>query len=167
MRYHVTCGVDSATYLDGEFEVEVGDLTYRFTPDERGRLVRMSITAPVEDVEKFRSEIIENPRPGVKADIIHKTDTDLFRRIISEFQRLESHIAFSFRLDAVKWQSPKTETICENDRERELAKIFALEVSRLLARTLSRSMRRRWPNSSSEAVSMTNSPSLCRSTVRA
>ena len=83
MKYRVTCTVDSATYIDGEFNVEVADLVYTFTPDEHGRLVRMSITAQVPDVEKFRSEIIENPRPGVKAHFIHNVDKQLFDRIIS------------------------------------------------------------------------------------
>jgi hypothetical protein len=129
MRYRVTCAVDSATYIDAEFNVEVDDLVCTFTPDEHGRLVRIAITAPVPDVEKFRSEIIENPRPGVKAHFIHNTDKQLFDRLISEFQRLESHISFSFRLDAIRWQHPKTETICENDAEREIAKIFASELT--------------------------------------
>jgi hypothetical protein len=130
MRFRVTCNVDSATFVDGEYQVSPGDLIYTLTPDGEGRLVRISITALVSDVERFRSQIIENPNLGVKAHYVYNFDQELLDRIIAEFQRLESHICFSFRLDGINWQNPKIETICDTDEERKIAKIFALEVSR-------------------------------------
>lgn len=130
MKLRVTCQVDAATYIAGEFNIAADTLTYTFTPDETGRLVQIAITAVVVDIEKFRGEIIDAPAPGVKAHIIHHIDKDVYHQLIAEFQRLESHISFSFRLNSINWQEPKVETICENAEERQIAKIFATQVTR-------------------------------------
>src|ERR1051326_1108994 len=91
MRFRVECRVETQARIDHEFNIGVDDLTYIFTRDSERRIVKLSITAPVADVEKFRTHIIESPQPGVKAHIEHNIDKELFDRLIAEFQRIEAH----------------------------------------------------------------------------
>jgi hypothetical protein len=124
MKLSVECEVDSKTKINKEIEIVHRTRKYVFYPNEQGFLARLKIIAEVEQPEKFYSVITLNPSEGVKAHFNVKTDLELWKSIINEFQEFESLLGLTYSLKRIQWDTPKRELLFDSEEEKEKAEIY-------------------------------------------
>lgn len=131
MRFRLECEVESKTLITDLLEINKGDRTYFFYPNDDGLIGKLAIEARVEDPEKFYSTVTETPEdPVSKATIEIHTDNNLYESIEGEFREFESLLALLYNFKRVNWQSVRHSVICETDEERQKTQVFGLSLGK-------------------------------------
>lgn len=123
MKYSLECKVDSKILIGDTISIVEGAKEYILTPDKKGFLASIKITAKVENPEKFYSKL-EKGNGKVKWNITIESDATLFSDLRSDFQYLESSLAFVGNLKRIHWAEPKQEWIPETEEEKSKLKVF-------------------------------------------
>lgn len=113
-----------------EISIKHKDREYIFFPDENKLLTRIKIIADVLYPEKFYSHVEYHPIGEVKYSLKINQDRELFDSIITDFQELESRLAFNGNLRRILWNEPNFDLICESAEEEQMAKIVGSQWER-------------------------------------
>jgi hypothetical protein len=120
MRVKLTCTVISKTRIPEEVTVRNDGHEYVFHRDDEGFINSIDIIAEVSDAEAFYG-------PGVSiADgrtvVIHQAyDVEQNRRMVREFQELESLLGYAHHLYRIRWEWPARELL--NIRDEDMARV--------------------------------------------
>jgi hypothetical protein len=129
MKYSLECKVDSKLLIGNALNVAEGTKEYILTPDNNGFLASIKIITKVDNPEKFYSKI-EQGNEKVKLAITVESDETIANDLKSDFQYLESSLAFAGNLKKIYWEEAKQEWIPETEEEKSKLKVFAFSFSR-------------------------------------
>ena len=129
MKYSLECKVDSRLAIGSVIDVVENTKEYIFTPDKEGMLTSLKIIKKVDDPEKFYSKIEEGDEK-VRMKITVETDEAVFRVLRSDFQYIESYLAFIGNLKKIRWEEAKQEWIPETPEEKSRLKVFEVSLNR-------------------------------------
>jgi hypothetical protein len=129
MRYSLECKVDSRLAIGSVIDIVENTKEYVFTPDKEGMLASLKIIKKVDDPEKFYSKIEEGDEK-VRMKITVETDEAIFRDLRSDFQYIESYLAFIGNLEKIHWEVAKQEWIPETPEEKSRLKVFEVSLNR-------------------------------------
>lgn len=129
MRYVLACQVDGDLYFREPGSVQRSDIGYEFRCDADGRLTEIaaSVRVPDEMLSQFESKI-EPGQGDVKVKVTVGGNRDLYDRLISELQFLESDLSFASvaSLEKIHWEDPNIEFVAESDEDLTLNPVTAL-----------------------------------------
>ncbi|MFP3949896.1 MAG: hypothetical protein ACLFUZ_02250 [Candidatus Micrarchaeia archaeon] len=126
MKFSMECEVEASSLLSDTVSINHDGIEYTFYPNEEGKLGKIQLTMPVEDPEKFYSEIKSNPSGRVKHSIRMDLDAEIHQRLTLEFQRLEAVLTHN-GVRCIVWDQPKLSWIPETEEEKAKTKVFSLE----------------------------------------
>lgn len=129
MKYSLQSMVDSRIVIGSVIDIVENTKEYIFTPDKEGILVSLKIIKKVDDPEKFYSKI-EKGDEKVKLKITVETDEAIFRDLRSDFQYIESYLAFIGNLKKIHWEEAKQEWIPETPEEKSKLNVFGVSLNR-------------------------------------
>lgn len=129
MKYSMESRVDSKVLIGNTVNVVEGNKEYILTPNKDGMLASIKIITKVDNPEKIYSKI-EEGNERVKAKITVETDETIVSDLRSDFQYIESTLAFGGNLRRIFWEEAKQEWIPETEEERSKLKVFALSLNR-------------------------------------
>lgn len=127
MKVKISYDINSKTVLPKEISVARADRVFTFHIDDEHYLSKITITADINNPEKFYSVITLPPNQFIKANFELKMDMQLYDSIIKDFQDLESLFSLAYNVKGINWNSRKYEVICESQEERENVKILTME----------------------------------------
>lgn len=130
MRYSRECRVDSKIRISNILNVVEKTKEYIFAPNEDGFLASIRIITDVANPEKFYSEI-EKGHEKTDWKITIKSDENIVNDLRSDFQYLESTLAFIGNLKRVYWEDATQEWIPETEQEKSKLKMFAAQFRRI------------------------------------
>jgi len=128
MKYSLECRVDSRLLIGNSLNVVDGAKEYIFSPDKDGFLASIKIITKVENPEKFYSKI-EKENEKVKGITIESDET-IVSDLKSDFQYLESSLAFVGNLKKIHWEDAKHECMPETEEEKSKLEGFAFSFKR-------------------------------------
>ncbi len=129
MKYSLECNVDSKILIGNTLYIVEGNKEYILMPNKDGFLTSIKIIAKVENPEKFYSKL-EKGNGKAKYNITIESDATLVNDLSSDFQYLESSLAFVGNLKRIHWTDPKQEWIPETEEEKSKMKVFGAYFSR-------------------------------------
>lgn len=134
MRYCVCAKVEGNIYLTKPGEVKRGDFIFDFRlgPDSRLSEIAVSISVP-EDKLLSMASTFDSGDGNVKFRIKIGGNRDLYDKLISELQLLESDLSFATQgaLRKIYWDNPNSiEFIPETDSEEDLPAISSFSFHR-------------------------------------
>lgn len=129
MKYSLECGVDSKIFIGKEMKIVEGKKEYILTPNKDGMLAFIKIITKVDNPERFYSKI-EDSNEKIKPHITIEADPTVFDELKSDFQYIESALAFIGNLQRIHWSDPKQEWIPETDEEKSKLKVFSAHFTR-------------------------------------
>lgn len=129
MKYSLECKVDSRLAIGSVIDIIEDTKEYIFTPDKEGILASLKIIKKVDDPEKFYSKIEEGDEK-VRMKITVETDEVIFRELRSDFQYIESYLAFIGNLKKIQWEEARQEWIPETPEEKSRLKVFGVSLNR-------------------------------------
>lgn len=129
MKYSLECRVDSKIFMERGLKIVRGKKEYIFTPNNDGMLAFIKIITQVDNPERFYSKI-EDGDEKVKLHIAIERDATLYDELESDFQYIESALAFIGKLQRIHWSDPKQEWIPETDEEKSKLKVFSAHFTR-------------------------------------
>ncbi len=129
MRYCLVCSVEGEFYLTGSGPVDRDDMRFDFRCDSLGKLkqIAASISVPEDKLPSMETKIGPG-EGGSKLTISMGGDKELYDRLVTELQFLESDLAFATvgALRRIHWQDPSIEFIHETDEDRRLSPVSSL-----------------------------------------
>lgn len=134
MKYSLECKVDSRLAIGSVIDIIDDTKEYIFTPDKEGMLASLKIVKKVDDPEKFYSKIEEGDEK-VRMKITVETDEAIFSDLRSDFQYIESYLAFIGNLKKIHWEEAKQEWIPETPEEKSRLKVFEVSLNRTYSDT--------------------------------
>lgn len=130
MKYSLTCKTDSNAALEKPIILENGVYQYEFIPNADSILHEIRISVRVPNPQAFQSKIEQGGVAGAKAHFKITRDFRIHNSIVSQFQRLESLLAFSGEvLERIRWDQPKEDVVFESEEERSMADIFSVHMT--------------------------------------
>jgi len=129
MRYSLECKVKSRLAIGSVIDIVEDTKEYIFTPDKEGMLVSLKIIKKVDNPEKFYSKI-EEMNEKVRMKITVEADEGIFRDLRSDFQYIESYLAFIGNLEKIHWEEARQEWIPETPEEKSKLKVFGVSLNR-------------------------------------
>jgi len=129
MKYSLECKVDSRLAIGSVIDIIEDTKEYIFTPDKEGILASLKIIKKMDDPEKFYSKIEEGDEK-VRMKITVETDEVIFRELRSDFQYIESYLAFIGNLKKIHWEEARQEWIPETPEEKSRLKVFGVSLIR-------------------------------------
>jgi len=127
MKFSILCEVESRIKISKEIMIRHKNKEYIFSPNKDFLLAYIKIITFVSDPEKFYSVVRSTPNELINHNITINRDNNLYNHLISEFQELESILAFNGNLTKIKWSEPKEEIICETEEEKQKVNISGLQ----------------------------------------
>ena len=127
MKVRISYEIKSKTALPNEIEVARADRVFTFHINDENFLSKITITADINNPERFHSVITPTPGQFSKANFELKMDVDLYDSIIKDFQDLESLFSLAYNIKGIDWDSRKYEVICETQEEKDKVRIFTME----------------------------------------
>lgn len=132
MRYRLTAKLEGQIFVTEGFAVDREGFLLEFIADDNGQVQELAISlkVPDEKVANFASGIGPGQRESVATYTIGG-DRELYDRLVSELQSLESNLAFATAaLKRIHWDTPHQEFIPETPEEEELITFTAFSSSR-------------------------------------
>ncbi len=136
MKYSLECVVDSKIFIGKEMKIVEGRKEYILNPNKDGMLASIKIITKVDNPERFYSKMEYN-NEKIK-HIVIEADPPVFDELKSDFQYIESALAFIGNLRRVHWYEPKQEWIPETEKERSKLKVFTAHFARKSPETQTR-----------------------------
>jgi len=126
MQYSLGYPADSLVRITGVYNFKMGDKEYSIIPNEQGFISHFKIVKKIQNPEEFYSEI--SPGKGdSKLTISIKSGIGVVDELKSDFQYLESSIAFMGSFTKIRWENPIQEWIPETEEEKSKLKIIKFE----------------------------------------
>ena len=130
MKYSLGYPADSLVRITGVYNFKLGDKEYSIIPNEQGFISHFRIVKKIQNPEEFYSKI--SPGKGdIKLTINIKSGKGVVDELKSDFQYLESSIAFMGSFTKIHWENPIQKWIPETEEEKAKLKILRFEHSKL------------------------------------
>ena len=117
---------DSLVRITGVYNFKLGDKEYSIIPNEQGFISHFIIVKKIQNPEEFYSELSPGKEDS-KLTINIKSGIGVVDELKSDFQYLESSIAFMGSYTKIRWENPIQEWIPETEEEKSKLKIIKLE----------------------------------------
>jgi hypothetical protein len=129
MKYSLECKVDSRISIGSVIDIVEGTKEYTFTPDKEGILACLKIIKKVDNPEKFYSKI-DKGDGNAKFNITVESDESVFADLKSDFQYIESYLAFIGDLKKIHWEEARQEWVPETPEEKSKLKVYGVSLER-------------------------------------